>query len=65
MVHASWLKAHGSCLKARASRLMAHGREKIGAGSPGPQRRFFVGLELGALRHEPGTLTHEPLTIDN
>ena len=29
MVNGSWLKANGSCLEARSSRLKAHGQEKI------------------------------------
>ena len=29
-----WLMVHGSCLKARAARLMAHGQEKLALGPP-------------------------------
>ena len=48
MVNGSWLKALGSCLEARGARLMAHGQEEIGAGSPRPWA-----LAPNFLGHEP------------
>ena len=68
MVHGSWLKGHGSCQKARGSRLMAHGQKKFGAGPPGPgpselygskfSRRY--GYCLGLSRPDTAYGRHEP-----
>ena len=47
MAHGSWLKAHGSCLKAW---LKAHGRNEIGARARawGTQRQLLLGHEPDA-----------------
>ena len=56
MVHGAWLKAPGSCLKAK----------KIGARSRGlTQCQFFLCLEPSALKHEQWALSNEPWTNDN
>ena len=66
--------AWGSCLKARGSRLMAHGQKKFALGAPGPppSATFLFGHEPWALSHEPWDMSHgpwaisyEPLTISN
>ena len=67
MVHGSWPNAHGSCLKALGSRLMAHGQEKFDAGSPrpGPWRQIFLGHETWSLSHEPWGMSHEPWAMSH
>ena len=60
MTHDSRLMAHGSCLKALGSRLMAHDQENLalGPGAWGTQRQIFLG-------HEPWAMSHGPISINN
>ena len=46
MVHGSWLNAHGSCFKARGSRLVAHGQGKFGAGDHGTLSGWLWAVRL-------------------
>ena len=54
MVHASWLKAHGSCLEARGPRLMAKKNLALGPPGPGPSANFSwpwaMSLEAWAMK---------------
>ena len=51
LIKNGWLKAHDQCIKARGSRLMAHGRENLARHAP-----WATSLEPWALGHGPLTM---------